>query len=241
MDDSIDLDSDSGQEYTTTAQQRRQRLQKQPAKRSAARVQQGRGDVELEDEMDDMQDGDWERESRAARDKTRGGTSSHTVTTTSGGSGSGSGSRSNKPGSKAGASVTASSLFKGLRRAREDDDDDDEDDDDNEERDDNDEDEEDDVVIEGEGQEDDRAENEVTFRPATMHAIFKGVWTDSGTKVHKEALELSAEYLRLFTIEALHRTAAYQREQEDEELKDDETLIELDSLEAITPQLVMDF
>ncbi|KAG0013210.1 hypothetical protein BGZ80_011222 [Entomortierella chlamydospora] len=56
-----------------------------------------------------------------------------------------------------------------------------------------------------------------------------------------EALQLSAEYLRLFTIEALHRTAAYQREQEDEELRNEETLIELDSLEAITPQLVMDF
>lgn len=57
----------------------------------------------------------------------------------------------------------------------------------------------------------------------------------------KDAMELSAEFLRLFTIEALHRTAAYQREQEDEDLKDDETLIELDSLEAITPQLLMDF
>jgi hypothetical protein len=59
--------------------------------------------------------------------------------------------------------------------------------------------------------------------------------------VQKEALQLSAEYLRLFTIEALHRTAAYQREQEDEELKNEESLIELDSLEAITPQLVLDF
>jgi len=57
----------------------------------------------------------------------------------------------------------------------------------------------------------------------------------------KDAMELSAEFLRLFTIEALHRTAAYQREQEDEDLKDEETLIELDSLEAITPQLLMDF
>ncbi|KAF9131213.1 hypothetical protein BGX30_013194 [Mortierella sp. GBA39] len=52
---------------------------------------------------------------------------------------------------------------------------------------------------------------------------------------------MSGEFLRLFTIEALHRTAAYQREQEDEELKDVETLVELDSLEAIAPQLVMDF
>ncbi|KAI8356977.1 hypothetical protein B0O80DRAFT_446267 [Mortierella sp. GBAus27b] len=61
------------------------------------------------------------------------------------------------------------------------------------------------------------------------------------TIVQKEALQLSAEYLRLFTIEALHRTAAYQREQEDEELRNEESLIELDSLEAITPQLVLDF
>ncbi|KAG0046410.1 hypothetical protein BGZ83_008423 [Gryganskiella cystojenkinii] len=92
-------------------------------------------------------------------------------------------------------------------------------------------------------QEDDDGEdeNQPGFRPETMQAIFKGVWTDPGIKAQKDAMELSAEFLRLFTIEALHRTAAYQREQEDEELKDDETLIELDSLEAITPQLLMDF
>ncbi|KAF8930711.1 hypothetical protein BGZ58_008078 [Dissophora ornata] len=70
-------------------------------------------------------------------------------------------------------------------------------------------------------EDDDEEDEKLTFRP--------------------DALQLSAEYLRLFTIEALHRTAAYQREQEDEELKNEETLIELDSLEAITPQLIMDF
>ncbi|KAF9176959.1 hypothetical protein BGZ49_005856 [Haplosporangium sp. Z 27] len=80
-----------------------------------------------------------------------------------------------------------------------------------------------------------------TFRQETMQAIFKGVWTDPGTKSQKEALQLSAEYLRLFTIEALHRTVAYQREQEDDDLKNEEILIELDSLEAVIPQLVMDF
>ncbi|KAF9362793.1 hypothetical protein BGX34_005473 [Mortierella sp. NVP85] len=84
-------------------------------------------------------------------------------------------------------------------------------------------------------------EEKPTFRPETMGAIFKEVWREPGVKVQKEALQLSAEYLRLFTIEALHRTAAYQREQEDEELKNEESLIELDSLEAITPQLVLDF
>ncbi|KAF9927064.1 hypothetical protein FBU30_003526 [Linnemannia zychae] len=75
---------------------------------------------------------------------------------------------------------------------------------------------------------DDTEDRGPTFRPETLH-------------VQKEALEMSSEFLRLFTIEALHRTATYQREQEDEELKNDEILIELDSLEAIIPQLVMDF
>ncbi|KAF9544877.1 hypothetical protein EC957_011607 [Mortierella hygrophila] len=80
-----------------------------------------------------------------------------------------------------------------------------------------------------------------TFRLETLHGVFKDVWTDPATRVQRDALEMSGEFLRLFTIEALHRTAAYQREQEDEELKDVETLVELDSLEAIAPQLVMDF
>ncbi|KAF9962327.1 hypothetical protein BGZ72_007380 [Mortierella alpina] len=89
---------------------------------------------------------------------------------------------------------------------------------------------------------DDREEDDLpSFRPETVQAIFKGVWTDPGTKAQKDAMQLSAEFLRLFTIEALHRTAAYQREQEDEDLRTEETLIELDSLEAITAQLVMDF
>ncbi|KAF9910780.1 hypothetical protein EC991_005497 [Linnemannia zychae] len=96
-------------------------------------------------------------------------------------------------------------------------------------------------VEEEDAGQDDEEDRGPTFRTETVYGIFKEVWTENGTKVQKEALEMSSEFLRLFTIEALHRTAGYQREQEDEELKDDETLIELDSLEAITPQLVMDF
>ncbi|KAK3838540.1 MAG: hypothetical protein JOS17DRAFT_730445 [Linnemannia elongata] len=87
----------------------------------------------------------------------------------------------------------------------------------------------------------DEEERGPTFRLETLHGVFKEVWTDPATRVQRDALEMSGEFLRLFTIEALHRTAAYQREQEDEELKDVETLVELDSLEAIAPQLVMDF
>ncbi|KAG0071005.1 hypothetical protein BGZ89_011890 [Linnemannia elongata] len=98
------------------------------------------------------------------------------------------------------------------------------------------------VRVEEEDDEDeDEEERGPTFRLETLHGVFKEVWTDPVTRVQRDALEMSGEFLRLFTIEALHRTAAYQREQEDEELKDVETLVELDSLEAIAPQLVMDF
>lgn len=55
-------------------------------------------------------------------------------------------------------------------------------------------------------------------------------------------MKLSAEFLRLFTIEALHRAVAYQREQEEDDLlRDDEMLLDVESLEAITPQLLLDF
>ncbi|KAG0346326.1 hypothetical protein BG005_000840 [Podila minutissima] len=57
-----------------------------------------------------------------------------------------------------------------------------------------------------------------------------------------DAMKLSAEFLRLFTIEALHRAVAYQREQEEDDLlRDDEMLLDVESLEAITPQLLLDF
>lgn len=77
--------------------------------------------------------------------------------------------------------------------------------------------------------------------PHLTFSFFASLSLPRNIIVQRDALEMSSEFLRLFTIEALHRTAAYQREQEDEELKDVETLVELDSLEAIAPQLVMDF
>lgn len=59
---------------------------------------------------------------------------------------------------------------------------------------------------------------------------------------HKDALKLSAEFLRLFTIEALHRAVAYQREQEEDDLlREEEILLDVESLEAVTPQLLLDF
>ncbi|KFH68494.1 hypothetical protein MVEG_05308 [Podila verticillata NRRL 6337] len=75
-----------------------------------------------------------------------------------------------------------------------------------------------------------------------MHGVFKTVWSNPDTKAQKDALKLSAEFLRLFTIEALHRAVAYQREQEEDDLlREEEILLDVESLEAVTPQLLLDF
>ncbi|KAG0093252.1 hypothetical protein BGZ93_006554 [Podila epicladia] len=96
-------------------------------------------------------------------------------------------------------------------------------------------------VVDEDSDEDEHDDTPV-FKPETMQGIFKGVWTNPDTKAHKDAMKLSAEFLRLFTIEALHRTVAYQREQEEDDLlRDDEMLLDVESLEAITPQLLLDF
>ncbi|KAG0020060.1 hypothetical protein BGZ81_009476 [Podila clonocystis] len=93
-----------------------------------------------------------------------------------------------------------------------------------------------------EDSEDEEHDDTPRFKPETMQGIFKGVWSNPDTKIHKDAMKLSAEFLRLFTIEALHRAVAYQREQEEDDLlRDDEMLLDVESLEAVTPQLLLDF
>ncbi|KAF9208937.1 hypothetical protein CPC16_010992 [Podila verticillata] len=90
--------------------------------------------------------------------------------------------------------------------------------------------------------EDDESDDTPRFKPETMHGVFKTVWSNPDTKAQKDALKLSAEFLRLFTIEALHRAVAYQREQEEDDLlREEEILLDVESLEAVTPQLLLDF
>ncbi|KAI9144138.1 stimulated by retinoic acid 13 [Paraphysoderma sedebokerense] len=45
------------------------------------------------------------------------------------------------------------------------------------------------------------------FKPETIQEIFKTKFTDSTTKINKDALQTAAEFFRLFTIEALHRSS----------------------------------
>lgn len=77
------------------------------------------------------------------------------------------------------------------------------------------------------------------FKPATIHEIFK-LELDPSTRVTAPALQLSAEYLRLFTTEALHRSAEIANK-EIAEGKAKGGLIEVRHLEKVTPGLLLDF
>ncbi|KAJ3033134.1 hypothetical protein HDV00_006710 [Rhizophlyctis rosea] len=51
------------------------------------------------------------------------------------------------------------------------------------------------------------ASSPATFRPETLQTLFKSVWKDPNTKASKDALALSAEFLRLFVIESFSHAA----------------------------------
>ncbi|CAG8710005.1 17680_t:CDS:2, partial [Cetraspora pellucida] len=51
------------------------------------------------------------------------------------------------------------------------------------------------------------SEEPITFDTTVLNDIFKTVWKKRKTKARKDALLLSAEYLRLFTDEAISRAA----------------------------------
>ncbi|KAI9496980.1 centromere protein X [Zychaea mexicana] len=72
-----------------------------------------------------------------------------------------------------------------------------------------------------------------TFKPETINGVFKASWKESNTRANKDALLLSTEFLRLFTTEALHRSAEKASEEEEE--------IKPEHLERSLTQLMLDF
>jgi len=85
-----------------------------------------------------------------------------------------------------------------------------------------------------------------SFKHATIQEVFK-LSFDPTTRINGAALHLSAEYLRLFTIEALHRSAEVYRKEKDAAQdgsgKGGYTggLIEVRHLEKIMAGLLLDF
>ncbi|CAI2186550.1 322_t:CDS:2 [Funneliformis geosporum] len=45
----------------------------------------------------------------------------------------------------------------------------------------------------------------LSFDKKSLHDIFKTAWKNPKTKIRKEALALSVEYLRIFTVQAVIR------------------------------------
>ncbi|KAI8334199.1 centromere protein X-like protein [Chlamydoabsidia padenii] len=78
--------------------------------------------------------------------------------------------------------------------------------------------------------------NDTTFSTDTIHAVMKSVWKDPRTKCNAQALQLSAEFFRLFTIEAIHRAS-----EEAQRQTDTDNEVQLEHLEKILPQLMLDF
>ncbi|KAL1915577.1 uncharacterized protein VTP21DRAFT_6701 [Calcarisporiella thermophila] len=87
------------------------------------------------------------------------------------------------------------------------------------------------------------SEDASRFKPETVHTIFKSAWKEPGTKINKEALQLSAEYLRLFALEAIHRSAEVARYRVPSSQEGNVTggKVEVEHLEKVGLQLVLDF
>ncbi|KAI8078760.1 centromere protein X [Halteromyces radiatus] len=79
--------------------------------------------------------------------------------------------------------------------------------------------------------------NETTFSPNTIQAVIKHGWKDTRTKANAQALQLSAEFFRLFTIEAIHRAS----EEAERSTGSSEHDIQVEHLEKILTQLMLDF
>ncbi|KAJ1503517.1 hypothetical protein HMI54_007586 [Coelomomyces lativittatus] len=89
-----------------------------------------------------------------------------------------------------------------------------------------------------------KADSSPTFKLETLHEFVKLRLHDSSMKINKESLELLAEFLRLFTLEAIHRSAAVRLSRTQGariyaiEGKPD---VVIEDLETILAQLLLDF
>ncbi|KAK9462775.1 CENP-S associating centromere protein X-domain-containing protein [Lipomyces oligophaga] len=83
-----------------------------------------------------------------------------------------------------------------------------------------------------------RPENPTTFPTRTINRLFSANFKPS-TKVSSEALEASAEYLRVFTREAVWRT--HQVLESDSATESNGRMLQVSDLEKVAGTLVLDF
>ncbi|CAO0790845.1 unnamed protein product [Mucor circinelloides] len=79
----------------------------------------------------------------------------------------------------------------------------------------------------------------------TVSKVFKSSFKNQNSRLNKEALQLSCEFLRLFTVEALHR-ASEEQDRIETSMSDEmgtrpRKTLQVEHLERILPQLLLDF
>ncbi|KAL7321425.1 hypothetical protein PS15m_001187 [Mucor circinelloides] len=84
-----------------------------------------------------------------------------------------------------------------------------------------------------------------TLNPDTVSKVFKSSFKNQNSRLNKEALQLSCEFLRLFTVEALHR-ASEEQDRIETSMSDEigtrpRKTLQVEHLERILPQLLLDF
>ncbi|GAA5916608.1 hypothetical protein JCM6882_009175 [Rhodosporidiobolus microsporus] len=79
------------------------------------------------------------------------------------------------------------------------------------------------------------------FKHATVKELFK-LANEPNTRVSAPALHLSAEYLRLFATEAIHRAAEVAKKEQQEEGRTGQPgMLETKHLEKVLAGLLLDF
>ncbi|KNC76203.1 hypothetical protein SARC_11287 [Sphaeroforma arctica JP610] len=78
------------------------------------------------------------------------------------------------------------------------------------------------------------ADDPTHFKPKTIQKLLELRFKQDKTRVSSEAQQMTAELLRLFVSEAIHRSVANAAAEGD-------TLVEPCHLEAAVPQLLLDF
>ncbi|CAG8494069.1 7097_t:CDS:2 [Acaulospora morrowiae] len=81
------------------------------------------------------------------------------------------------------------------------------------------------------------SETPTSFDIKVLRAAFEKVWKSRKTRAGKDALLLSAEYLRLFTAEAINRAAIVSKEG----TRSNTPQLRVSHLEEVVPQLKRDF
>ncbi|KAI9281992.1 centromere protein X [Sporodiniella umbellata] len=83
--------------------------------------------------------------------------------------------------------------------------------------------------------------DEPELNQSIIHNAFKAEWKNETTRANKDAIQLSSEFLRLFVVEAVHRSSEELEAMSIASQTTNKNAINVEALERILPQLLLDF